>query len=163
MPTGVLIDTSFAITLAVPKRAHHDAARKYWKHFLDSGMPIYLSTIVVSEFSVKQQIPDEIRLACILLPFNWADAIRSAKFDNTREKEEGVERQAVKDDIKILAHAACQDVEFVIADDKNTFFKYAVALRDKGLVKFTAINLESGFDISHFNQGQQDMLTKQGV
>jgi hypothetical protein len=36
MAAGVLIDTSFLITLAGPTRANHAAARRYWQHFLES-------------------------------------------------------------------------------------------------------------------------------
>ena len=48
MAAGILIDTSFLITLADKSRKHHDAARKYWRHFLENQIPIFLSTIVVS-------------------------------------------------------------------------------------------------------------------
>jgi len=152
MPSGVLVDTSFLITLAGDRRANHDAAVKYWKHFKDSGMVIYLSVIVVSEFSVKQSIPDDIRLSCVPVIFNWDDAIRAAKFDQFREKVAGVERSALKDDMKIIAQAAGKDVAYVITDDGNSFAKYCRVLHEHGKIKFKIIELSDGFDMSHFRE-----------
>lgn len=50
---GALVDTSFLISLAKPGEINHVAARQYYKGCLDRQVPLYLSTIVVSEFSVK--------------------------------------------------------------------------------------------------------------
>lgn len=66
MAAGVLIDTSFFITLADSNRKHNEAARRYWRHFLESQIPIYLSTIVASEFCVKQEIPADILRCCVV-------------------------------------------------------------------------------------------------
>src|SRR5688572_20030474 len=106
MAAGVLLDTSYLITLADKNRPHHQTARRYWRHFLDTQIPIFLSTIVASEFCVKQEIPPEILRCCVVLPFNWDDAQKAAKLDWKRFRPEGVEREAPKDDIKIIAQAA---------------------------------------------------------
>ena len=81
MAAGVLLDTSFLITLAGSHRVHHDAARLYWRHFTENGIPMYFSTIVVSEFCVKQEIDPPILRCCIVLPFNWDDAQQAASLD----------------------------------------------------------------------------------
>ena len=60
MSAGIILDTSFLITLAGPDRTHLTAAKNYWKHFSETGIPIYLPIIVVSEFCVRQEIPPEI-------------------------------------------------------------------------------------------------------
>ena len=117
MAAGVLLDTSFLITLADKNRANHETARRYWRHFLENQIPIYLSAIVVSEFRVKQEIPPEILRCCVVLPLNWDDAERAAKLDWKRHRPAGVERDALKDDIKIIAQAVGVDAEFVITDD----------------------------------------------
>lgn len=156
MATGVLIDTSFLITLAGPNRLHHHAARKYWQYFLENQIPVFLSTIVVSEFCIKQEIPPDLLRCCVLLPFNWDDAQRAAKLDWKRLRPEGVERSALKDDIKIIAQAAGADVEYVITDDTESFFRYCKILKEGGDVKFKAIKLEDGFDSAFFNNGQRN-------
>ena len=42
MPAGVILDTSFLITLANPKRTNHKTARRYWQHFAEQSIPMYL-------------------------------------------------------------------------------------------------------------------------
>lgn len=60
MAAGVLLDTSYLITLTGASRAHHETARRYWRHFTENQIPMFLSTIVVSEFCVKQEIDPQI-------------------------------------------------------------------------------------------------------
>ena len=81
MPAGMLLDTSFLITLAGTNRAHPETAQRYWKHFLENQIPIYLSTVVVSEFCIKQEIPSDMLRCCVVLPFNWDDAQLAARLD----------------------------------------------------------------------------------
>jgi hypothetical protein len=121
MAAGVVLDTSFLITLADKNRAHHETERRYWRHFLENQIPIFLPTIVVSEFCIKQEIPPDMLRCCVVLPFNWDDAQRAAKLDWKRLRPAGIERDALKDDIKIVAQAAVADVEFVITDDADSF------------------------------------------
>lgn len=163
MGVGALVDTGFLISLAREDRDNHDAAVAYWRYLRENNILIFLSVIVVSEFEVKQPIDDRIRRACIPLLFNWNDATCAAEFDRIREKESGAERQAVKDDIKIIAQAVQADVAYVITDDHNTFAKYAERLREKGLVRFSTIVLRDGFDAGHFRDGGRDLLTPQGI
>lgn len=144
MAAGVLLDTSFLITLADKNRPHHEAARRYWRHFLETDVPIFLSTIVASEFSIKQEIPPEILRSCVVLPFNWDDAL--------------------KDDIKIIAQAAQADVEFAITDDGESFYKYCQTFKDAGEVQFRAIKLADGFDRAFFDpNGQRDFTDDLGA
>jgi predicted nucleic acid-binding protein len=158
MPTGALLDTSFLITLADKNRAHHAAALRYWQYLLEHKIPIFLSTIVVSEFCVKQEILPEILQCCVVLPFNWDDAQRAAKLDWKRVRPAGVERDALKDDIKIIAQAARVDAEFVITDDSNSFYAYCTTFKVAGEVQFTAIKLEDGFVESILDPSGEKLL-----
>lgn len=155
MAAGVLLDTSFLITLASQTRPHHETARRYWRHFLESRIPVFLSTIVVSEFCVKQEIPAEILRCCVVLPFNWDDAQRAAKLDWKRVRPSDVERDALKDDIEIIAQAAQVDAEFVVTDDAESFFRYCKTFREAGEVGFKAIKLVDGFDRAFFDANGQ--------
>ena len=156
MAAGVLLDTSFLITLAGSSRAHYEAARRYWRHFTENQIPMYLSTIVVSEFCVKQEIDPQILRCCIVLPFNWDDAQRVATLDWKPPRPPGVERDALKDDIKIIAQAARIDAEYVITDDAESFYRYCETFKTAGKVSFKAIKLADGFDLAFFNGGQRD-------
>ncbi len=156
MAAGVLLDTSYLITLAGASRAHHETARRYWRHFTENQILMFLSTIVVSEFCVKQGIDPQILRCCIVLPFNWDDAQRVALLDWKSHRPPGVERDALKDDIKIIAQAARVDAEYVITDDSESFYRYCEQFKTAGKVSFRPIKLADGFDGAFFNGGQRD-------
>ncbi len=158
MGAGVVLDTSFLITLADSNRAHHDTARKYWRYFSEQGLPMFLPTIVVSEFSIKQMIPPDILRGCVVLPFNWDDAIKAASFDFSKVDRQGLSRDALKDDVKIIAQAVVKDAALVITDDSASFYKFAQQLVTTGAAAFRPIKLEDGFDISFLNAtGQREL------
>lgn len=154
MPLGVIVDTSFLITLVGEARRNHEAAVAYWKQIKETGIPIYLSTIVVSEFEVRQVIDDDIRLACVPVLFTWQHALRAAKFqklrDREREKAEGDDRTVVSDDIKIIAQAVELNVSYAITDDHNTFAKFTARWREEGRITFQTLILRDGFTKAHF-------------
>lgn len=156
MAAGVMLDTSFLITLAGSHRPHYEAARRHWQHFTENQIPIYLSTIVVSEFCVKQEIDPQILRCWIVLPFNWDDAQRVAALDWKALRPPGVERDALKDDIKIIAQAARIDAEYVITDDSDSFYRYCETFRAAGKLACKAIKLEDRFDRAFFNGGQRN-------
>ena len=158
MPAGVVVDTSYLITLADKKRAHYQEARRYWRHFTENALPIFLPTIVVSEFYIRQEIPAKILQACIVLPFNWDDALKAAGLDFTKVKRTGESRDALKDDVKIIAQAIVKDAAWIITDDTKSFYKFAHALKDEGKASFHPIKLEDGFDSSLFDPQRQHKL-----
>ena len=146
MGAGVVLDTSYLITLADPRRAHHDAARLYWKHFTEEGIPIYLPTVVVSEFYIKQEIPSELLRCCVILPFNWDDAVQAARLDFSKVDRQGESRDALKDDVKIIAQTMVKDASWLITDDTKSFYRFAQQLATTGQAAFRPIKLEDGFD-----------------
>ena len=157
MAAGVVLDTSFLITLADSGRANHAAARSYWKHFTENGIPMFLPTIVASEFCVKQELPPQILKACVILPYNWDDAMKTSKLELPALRRDEDSRVAVKDDIKIIAQAIVKEADYLITDDKNSFFKYAEQLNQTGQASFKPISLAEGFDRAHFRpDGQRD-------
>jgi len=163
MAAGTVLDTSFLITLADPARAHHDTARRYWRHFTQQTIPLYLPTIVVSEFCVKQEIPPEILRACVVLPFNWDDALKAASLDFSKGDRGGVSRSALKDDVKIIAQAMVKDAAWIITDDTRSFYKFAQELTIAGTATFRPIKLEDGFDVSFFDPAGQRQISFEGA
>jgi predicted nucleic acid-binding protein len=158
MAAGVVLDTSFLITLADPKRAHHETARRYWRHFTEQGIPIFLPTIVVSEFCIRQEIPPEILRACVVLPFNWDDAQQAAALDFSKVPRDGESRDALKDDVKIIAQAMVKEAALIITDDTRSLYKFARELTVAGKASFRAIKLEDGFDLAFFDPNGQRQL-----
>jgi predicted nucleic acid-binding protein len=156
MASGVLLDTSFFITLADSKRANHKTARKFWRFFLEEQIPVYLSTIVVSEFYLKQELSPEILRACIVLPFNWSDAVKAAGLDFTTFKGDRHSRDALKDDVKIIAQADEAGVEYIVTDDEDTLTRFAKECKNHGKTGCQCIALSGGFDRAYFARGQRD-------
>lgn len=159
MAAGVVLDTSFLIALGDNTRKHHETARRYWQYFLESEIPVYLPVIAVAEFYVKQEIPPEVLRCCVVLPFNWDDALVASKLDWKRVKPMDVARDALKDDIKIIAQAKIVDAEFAITDDGDSFHRYCATFKAAGDVQFKAIKLEDGFDRSFLDAGGQRDFT----
>lgn len=111
MRTAVLLDTSFLITLADPRRERHLVAKQYFQHFLAQRMPMMVSAIVVAEFCVRQDLATLPLEQLILLPFNHEDAVAAASFDFKAFQSSGArDRQSLKDDLKIIGHAHARDL-----------------------------------------------------
>ena len=160
MAAGVVLDTSFLITLADSKRASHKAARRYWRYFAEQALPVFLPTIVVSEFCIRQEIPPDILRACVVLPFNWDDAMKAAALDFSKvDRIKGESRDALKDDVKIIAQAIVKDAAYIITDDTRSFYKLAHQMTVAGKAAFRPIKLEDGFDLSFFDPSGQRQIS----
>lgn len=160
MTSGVLVDTSFLITLADPNRARHKVAEEYFRYFLSERMPMALSAIVVAEFHMRQNINTLPLSNFILLPFNHDDATAAADVAEQnfkRIQKQGANRVALKDDFKLLGQAKARRFGYLITDDAETLYPICEELRKQGELVTRAIKLQDGFDKSHFEPtGQHD-------
>lgn len=159
--SGAVLDTGFLITLVDANRKSHEHAKAYYQYFLENGVTLYLPTVVASEFFIKQPI-DEFSLLhnFKILPFNFAEAIRCSDLNSAYyRKQTGVgQRDAVKDDFKIIAQTEEQDALFLLTEDKNSMSVYCDLLRSESKIHFTVIELSKGFDISFVNGDGQTEL-----
>ena len=161
MRNGAVLDTGFLITLVDAGRDAHKHAKAYYRHFLEQGIPLYLPTVVASEFCIKQPITDLPLHNFNILPFNLLESIRCADLNvayyRKKLNEEG-QRDSVKDDFKIIAQAEEQDAFFLLTEDKNSMSLYCEQLRNDQKISFKVIELSQGFDISFVNHdGQTEM------
>ncbi len=157
MRDGVMLDTSFLITLADPRRERHPAAKQYFQHFLSSRKPMMVSSIVVAEFCVRQELATLPLEQLILLPFTHEDAVVAASFDFKPHKGAEKDRQSLKDDLKIIGHAHARNLGYVITDDAETMFEYCETLRNDGRTHLRGIKLQTSFSLEHFTpEGQKD-------
>jgi hypothetical protein len=157
MPS-VLLDTGFLISLVNAERAEHRAAKAYYKYFLENGFTLFVPTVVVSEFSIKQPF-DELPLHNFtILPFNYSEAVSCGELNAFyyRKKLKIGQRDAVKDDFKIIAQAKEQDISLLITEDGNSMKPYCEELKKEGKINFNVIPLSEGFDVSFIN-GQTEM------
>ena len=155
---SVLLDTSFLISLSDPARPHHEAAMEYYRECARRQVPMYLSTIVISEFQVKQAINDLPLRNFVVLPFNVDHAMRCGLIIRQMARDPDDDRVRVKDDFKLLAQCDCESISHLISEDASTLAKYLERAKDAGLASTKVVLLHDGFDTAWFENGQTRLL-----
>ncbi len=161
MSKAVVVDTGFLICLVSEDRPSHAAATEYYRYFLENDITMLLPTVVVAEFAVKQP-PEELPLRnFVIAPFNF-DTAKTCAALNAAEQRERMnghgQRDAVKDDFKIIAHAVAEAALFIVTDDQNTMAKYCARLNQDKTVSFKVVPLWEPFDVSYVNDNGQKEL-----
>jgi hypothetical protein len=157
---NVILDTGFLISLISKDRPEHEVAKAYYKYFTHNDFMMLVPTIVVSEFCVKQPFSDLPLHNFTILPFNYGDAVVCGALNSFyyREKLKAGQRDAVKDDFKIIAQAKEQDAAYLITEDASSMKPYCEALKKAGKIRFDVIPLSEGFDVSFVNgNGQREI------
>ena len=147
MTVGVLLDTSFLISLVDSKRPNHSTAAQYYRLMLEQQSPMYFSAIVAAEFAIKQVVTELPLKNFRAIPFNIPHSIEAARLSNALGKhDDGDSRSVVRDDIKLMAQAAHENIPFILTEDASTLYKYCERLRTAGVLKVRALKLVDGFD-----------------
>jgi hypothetical protein len=155
---SVLLDTSFLISLSDPTRVHHAAAVQYYRECVHRQVPMYLSTIVISEFQVKQAINDLPLRNFVVLPFNVDHAMSCGLIIRSMARDLDDDRVRVKDDFKLLAQCDCEAISHLISEDASTLAKYLDRAREAGLAATKVVLLRDGFDAAWFENGQSRLV-----
>ncbi|QDL38952.1 hypothetical protein EUB48_17875 [Rhodoferax sediminis] len=155
---SVLLDTSFLISFSDPARAHHTVAVQYYRECVQRQVPMYLSTIVISEFQVKQAINDLPLRNFVVLPFNVDHAMRCGLLIRDLARDPSDDRVRVKDDFKLMAQCDCEGIGHVISEDASTLAKYLDRSRESGAVSAKVVLLRNGFDSTWFENGQTRLV-----
>ena len=155
---SVLLDTSFLISLSDPARPHHEAATAYYKECARRQVAMYLSTIVISEFQVKQAVNDLPLRNFVVLPFNVDHAMRCGLIIRQMPRDSGDDRVRVKDDFKLVAQCDCESISHLISEDANTLAKYLDRAREVGMASTKVVLLRDGFDAAWFENGQTRLV-----
>lgn len=160
MSAGVLLDTSFLITLVNAQRRHHAIARSYYLHLLNSGVPMRLSSIAASEFAMGQPLTELALNNFRPLDFNLVHAHEAARLWNALgQRDEGDARAVIRDDVKLIAQASREGIGYLLTEDASTLLKYCERLRVSGHIRTRAIVLADGFDPSALREdGQRDLF-----
>lgn len=151
---GVLLDTSFLITLASASRPHHASALRYYRTCIDRQVPMYLSTVVMAEFQVKQAVTDLPLRNLFVLPFNADHAIRCGGLIDATSRDPVDDRVRVKDDFKLIAQCQVEGISHLFSEDANTLVKYLARCATPAAPRLQCILLRDGFDASWFEHGQ---------
>jgi hypothetical protein len=155
---SVLLDTSFLISLSDLSRPHHAAAMAYYRECVRRQVAMYLSTVVVSEFQVRQAIHDLPLRNFVMLPFNVDHAMRCGLMIRQMPRDAGDDRVRVKDDFKLLAQCDCESITHLISEDAGTLAKYLERARETSLATTQVVLLRDGFDASWFENDQTRLL-----
>ena len=154
---AILLDTSFLISLADPSRKHHQAAVAYFREAIRREVPLYLSAVVAAEFHVKQAVTDLPMRNLEVLPFNYDHAMMSGLLMRALKRDLNDDRNAVKDDIKLIAQAICESLTHVLTEDAQTLVRYVHRLNEAGKCTLKTILLAEGFDAAWLNNGQRGL------
>ncbi len=77
---SILLDTSFCIRLFKTEDELHQNAKDYFKYFLDEKIEMYLSSIVVAEYSVKDDANNLPLEYVKIVPFDFFDGKTAGEF-----------------------------------------------------------------------------------
>lgn len=143
---SVLLDSSFCIRLLKSDADFHQNTVDYFEYFLENGIEMYLSTIVVSEYAVGDN-PDNLLSLNVfrLLEFDYADAKIAGSFfselkgnDDLRESEQ---RKVIVNDIKLFSQIHNRKIDAYITKDRKSLNKMIKPLGKSHNLKFNFIDL----------------------
>ena len=122
---SILLDTSFCIRLLKSNDPLHQNSKDYFKYFLEKKIEIYLSSIVVAEYSVKDDANNLPLQFVKIIPFDFFDGKTAGEFHsillNNKEHIANIERNVIKDDCKIIAQLFNRNIQGYITKDKKSF------------------------------------------
>lgn len=118
---------------------------------------MYLSTIAISEFEVKQRITDLPLRNFIVLPFNIDHAIQCGALFSSTSRDTGDNRAVFKDDMKLIAQCDIEGITHILTEDEGTLAKYVHRMHSGVFKPTQAVLLSAGFDMAWFDGGQQGL------
>lgn len=147
MNLGVLCDTSFLVCLNRPSEALHGHARGYLKFLMAAQSPLYVSTIALAEYAVRDRIENLPMRYLRVLPFNIDHAQRAGEFANVVfSKRDQIPADAsvrviIPNDTKMFAQAGVSPAitHYLTADQKCE--KVLDVLKSNGGIGFELLPL----------------------
>ena len=125
---SILLDTSFCIRLLKQDDPLHKNAYEYFQYFLENKIEMFLSTIVISEYSVKDDITNLPLKTMKIIPFDFLDGKVAGEFysilTNNKTKIQDIDRLIVKDDCKLIAQIYNRKIEAYITKDRKSFSQF---------------------------------------
>lgn len=143
---SILLDTSFCIRLLKSNDDLHQNAKDYFKYFLEKKIEIFLSSIVVAEYSVKDD-PANLPLEFVkIIPFDFFDGKTAGEFQsillNHKDLVANIERNVIKDDCKLLAQLFNRNIRGYITKDRKSFSQIIAPIQAQKNFAIELLDLE---------------------
>ena len=143
---SILLDTSFCIRLLKNNDELHQNAKEYFKYFLEQKVEIYLSSIVIAEYSVKDDANNLPLEFVKIIPFDFFDGKTAGEFHsiliNNKEEVANIERNVIKDDCKLMAQIFNRKIGAYITKDKKSFGQIFVPIQKERAFNIELLDLE---------------------
>lgn len=143
---SILLDTSFCIRLLKSNDDLHQNAKEYFKYFLEHKIEIFLSSIVIAEYSVKDD-PQNLPLEFVkIVPFDYFDGKTAGEFHSIllehKEQVANIERNVIKDDCKLIAQLFNRKIQGYITKDRKSFTQIIAPLQATNFFNIELLDLE---------------------
>jgi len=143
---SILLDTSFCIRLLKSNDDLHQNAKDYFKYFLEKKIEIYLSSIVIAEYSVKDD-PANLPLEFVkIIPFDFFDGKTAGEFHsillNHKEQVTNIDRNVIKDDCKLMAQLFNRNIQGYITKDRKSFSQIIAPILASKIFVIEVLDLE---------------------
>lgn len=143
---SILLDTSFCIRLLKSNDDLHQNAKDYFKYFLEKKIEIFLSSIVIAEYSVKDN-PANLPLDFVkIIPFDFFDGKTAGEFHaillNHKEQVVNIERNVIKDDCKLMAQLFNRNIQGYITKDRKSFSQIITPIQASKKITLELLDLE---------------------
>ncbi len=142
---SVLLDTSFCIRLLKKDDSLHSNAYEYFEYFLNNKIEMYLSSIVISEYSVKDNVNNLPLQTMKIIPFDFFDGQIAGEFysflSENKQHTQGLERLVVKDDCKLIAQIFNRNIDAFITKDRKSFNQFFHPLQKEKKFGVTLLDL----------------------
>ncbi len=142
---SILLDTSFCIRLLKSNDQLHQNAKDYFKYFKEK-VEIYLSSIVIAEYSVKDDAYNLPLEFVKIIPFDFFDGKTAGEFHsiliNNKEQVANIERNVIKDDCKLIAQIFNRKIGAFITKDKKSFGQIFMPIQKENGLKIELLDLE---------------------
>lgn len=143
-----LLDTSFFFRLLDSKDPLHKNAKSYFEYMLTNDFDLYVSTIAIAEFCVRNPL-DHLPLRNLrILPFNVfhaQEAGRIYKLVRDEKEKRGAEklkREVVQNDSKQFGQAVNETFDWYVSSDSEALKVYDI-FKDVVAHKFEYIDINT--------------------
>lgn len=151
---GILCDTGFLIRLNQPQDELHGNARGYLKNLLAGGHLLYVSTIALAEYAVRDKIENLPMKYFRVLPFNIDHAQKAGEIAYTvfsiRDQipSEISQRVIIPNDTKMFAQAdVTPAITHYLTTDQKCEVVYRLA-RGTGAMRFQILSLRTPYHVA---------------